>query len=80
MATSTRKTLTLTIDLEGAAFEDFGDMEVAVLLRSAAARIEQGGLAKGRDPLSAEARPLPLIESNGNTAGHVRVENLEVTR
>lgn len=80
MAIHTRKTLTLTIDLEGAAFEDFGDQEVAMLLKSAAVRIEQGGLSKGHDALSTDARPLTIIDTNGVTVGSVRVEDLEATR
>ena len=69
-----RKTLTLTIDLEGATLaDDYADQEVAMLLRSAAQRIQDGALNRGFTVLSTEARPLALLDTNGNTVGHVQV-------
>ena len=71
MASIQRKTLTLTIDLEGAAFQDgFADQEVAMLLRSAADSIESGRLAEGDEPLGL-GRGTDLYDTNGNRVGYV---------
>lgn len=71
MASTQRKTLTLTIDLEGAAFQDgFADQEVAMLLRSAADSIESGRLQEGSEPLGL-GRGVDLYDTNGNRVGYV---------
>jgi len=73
MATIQRKTLTLTIDLEGAAFNDgFGDLEIGHLLRDAAAKIEAGALAENGARI-ATGRGVDLIDSNGNRVGYAGV-------
>lgn len=71
--TQTRKTLTLTLDLEGAAFADgFGDLEVGAILRRAADRIGAGAL-NDRDDLLAVGHSIPLLDSNGNVVGQAEV-------
>lgn len=68
-----RKTLTITLDLESAAFADgFGDQEVALILKSFAARVEQGLLGGPTSDLM-EGATASLRDTNGNTVGQAVV-------
>ena len=58
--------LTLTLDMDNAAFEDSPGQEAARLLRSAARKVE------GCEPGDQDS--FMLLDSNGNRVGHVTVE------
>lgn len=69
-----RKTLTLTLDLENAAFaEGYGDQEVSLILKAAAARIQQGIFSRDGDPIAADTEPFTLRDTNGNAVGQVGI-------
>lgn len=75
-----RKTLILELDLENAAFDEgFGDLEVGMILKSAAARIEQGIFGRDGDPLAPGSDPFILRDTNGHEVGTVRIEEREVS-
>lgn len=57
--------LTITIDLDNAAFEDGGAEEVARILASVAERIP--------DPLRSTDGPLNLHDANGNHCGAAEI-------
>jgi len=73
MATTKRKTLTLSIDLEGAALaDDFADLELAQILSVAAERVKHGDLNDSGKVL-AVGESFSLFDVNGNRVGAARV-------
>lgn len=76
---TTRKTLTVTIDLENATFADgFGEFAVAELLHKAAALVEGGALhTRDGGPLTTgQSFDLRDPNSNGGAVGSVKVEEV----
>ncbi len=61
--------LTLTIDMDGAAFEGYAGDEIAGILRKLVTKIEPIGDRSNMDVIDGTA----LTDSNGNTVGKLEV-------
>ncbi len=73
----TRKRITITLETHGAAFDDCEHGEIARIIRNVARSIADNTFDIDGSPRLHVLYDGTLLDTNGNTCGHVTVETIE---